>query len=220
MSGTFFIYSSEMSASQLQITPAYAISYVYKNALYINSTSRCPSACKFCIKFSWDYRYRGSNLKLPADPSIEEILASVPSDLTPFEEVVYCGYGESTYRLADLPALSHAFRKRGAHRIRMNSIGLGNLIHGRDIAPELSPVVDAISISMNTMDPQRYLEMVRPLPEFRSRAFESAQEFCASCVKHIPDTTLTSIDAPEFDAPAVERFARKIGAQFRLRPYL
>src|SRR5437870_3788448 len=133
-----------MSPSQTQIPSTHVISYVYQNGLYINSTSRCPSACKFCIKFSWDYQYRGSNLKLPHDPSVEEILNSVPENLSPYQEIVYCGYGESTYRLADMPALSRTFRERGARHIRLNSIGLGNLIHGRDIAPDLASVVDSI----------------------------------------------------------------------------
>ena len=197
-----------------------SIFYVYKNALYVNVTSRCPCACRFCIKFSWDYKFRGYDLKLADDPSIERVLSEIPADLKEFDEVVYCGYGEATYRLSDMPVFSSAFRKRGARRIRLNTIGLGNLIHGRDIVPELRPYVDAVSVSLNTLDPQKYIELVRPLPEYREKALESAKAFCRSCVKHIPETTLTTLDHPDFNAKAVEEFAVSIKAKFNLRAYL
>lgn len=197
-----------------------SIGYVYKDGLYLNTTSRCPSACRFCIKFSWEYKYRGYDLKLPKDPSIEKIFRELPADLQGFREVVYCGYGESTYRLADFPTLSSELRRRGARHIRLNTIGLGNLIHGRDIVPELSPYIDSISISLNTMDPQKYVDLVRPLPEYRDRALASAQDFCRSAARTITDTTVTSVDSPEFEPEKVEAFARSIGAKFRRRPYL
>lgn len=201
-------------------TKAPAICYPYQNRLYINATSRCPSACSFCIKFSWDYQFRGHDLQLSGDPTVDQVIAALPADLSAFHEVIYCGYGESTYRLADMPAMSAAFRARGAKRIRLNTIGLGNAIHKRDIAADLKPVVDAVSISMNTMDPVKYVELVRPIPEIRATAFESAKAFARSCAKMIPDTTLTSVDRPDFDPTGVERFAAEIGAKFRLRPYL
>ncbi len=197
-----------------------SLAYVFKKALYLNTTSRCPSACRFCIKFSWSYKFHGYELKLPKDPTVPELLNAIPNDLRPFDEVVYCGYGESTYRLADLPALSEALRKRGARRIRLNTIGLGNLIQGRDIAQDLSKVVDAVCISLNTTDPVAYLDLVRPLPEYKNQALTSVQEFSRSCVKWIPDTTITTVDMPDIDAKSVETFAKSIGAKFRLRPFL
>lgn len=196
------------------------ISYPYKNGLYINMTSRCPAACRFCIKFSWEYKFRGYDLKLPKDPPVQEILDSVPKDLSSFQEVVYCGYGESTYRLSDMPQLSSEFRRRGSKRIRLNTIGLGNSIHKRDITPDLGRVVDAVCISLNSLDLKTYEEVVRPLPEYREGAVESVKEFCRLSVKNIPDTTITTVDMSEFDAKKVEAFAKSIGARFLLRPFL
>src|SRR4051812_28889128 len=112
-----------------------ALTYVYQDGLYVNLTSRCPTACKFCIKFSWDYMYRGNNLKLPGEPAVADIVASA-GDVSKYREVVFCGYGESTYRLNEMRELTGLFRQQGIRRVRLNTIGLGNLIHGRNIAPE------------------------------------------------------------------------------------
>jgi TatD family-associated radical SAM protein len=197
-----------------------ALVYRYEDGLYVNLTSRCPTACKFCIKFSWDYKYRGYDLKLPGEPAVEEILAAAPADLSQFREVVFCGYGESTYRLKEMEQLSRAFRARGAKRVRLNTIGLGSLIHGRDIAPDLGRFLDAVSVSLNTIDPAKYVEVIRPLPEYRDKALPAVLDFIASCVKSVPDTTVTAVEGTAGDAAAVRRAAEERGAVFRLRPYL
>ena len=124
--------------------PEPSLVYSYKKGLYVNLTSRCPTACRFCIKFSWDYKYRGYNLKLPAEPAVADILAAA-GDVSPYEEAIFCGYGESTYRLAEMRELSAAFRAKGVSRVRLNTIGLGNLIHGRNIAPDLGQFLDTVS---------------------------------------------------------------------------
>ena len=36
-----------------------SLAYSYNDGLYINLTSRCPTACTFCIKYTWKYQYRG-----------------------------------------------------------------------------------------------------------------------------------------------------------------
>ena len=198
---------------------AVSLTYEYDGGFYVNLTSRCPTACAFCIKFSWDYKYHGHDLKLPADPSVADILASAPSDLSGYREVVFCGYGESTYRLKEMKELATAFRARGARRIRLNTVGLGNLINGRDIAPELT-FLDAVSISLNTVDPAKYVEIMRPRPEFRDRALESVKEFIRECAKNVPDTTVSAGEMPGLDAAGVKAEAEKAGAKFRLRPFL
>src|SRR5437773_987885 len=98
-----------------------ALSYIYKDALYLNITSRCPTACEFCIKFSWNYQYRGNNLLLKKEPAVRDILDSVGDPAT-YSEIVFCGYGESTYRLAEMGEISGYLRKRSAKQIRLNTI--------------------------------------------------------------------------------------------------
>jgi TatD DNase family protein len=204
---------------QTQPKPETSLVYTYQNGLYVNLTYRCPTACTFCIKYSWDYLYRGYNLKLKEEPKTADILAQA-GDVSQFDEVIFCGYGESTYRVAEMKELAQEFRRRGAKKIRLNTIGLGNLVNGRDIAPELGTFLDVVSVSLNTVDPQQYVDFHRPLPQFKDKALASVKEFIASCVKNVPQTFVTAVDRPDVDVAAVEKTALELGAQFRKRPYL
>jgi TatD DNase family protein len=194
--------------------------YEYGGGLYVNLTSRCPTACGFCVKFSWDYMYRGKNLKLAGDPTAAEILAVTPADLSVYREVVFCGYGESTYRIPEMRELTAAFRARGAKSVRLNTVGLGNLINGRNVAPDLGSFLDVVSISLNTVNPDQYVKIMRPRPEFKDRALESVKEFIRECVKHVPETVVTGVELPGVDLSGVKEVAESAGAVFRARPQL
>ncbi|HOW27363.1 MAG TPA: TatD family nuclease-associated radical SAM protein [Elusimicrobiota bacterium] len=196
-----------------------ALAYRYGDGLYINLTNRCPTACQSCIKTTWRYRYRGYDLRLSRDPSVEAVIKAA-GDVSGDREIVFCGYGESTYRLEEMAALADHFRSRGVSRIRLNTVGLGSLIHGRNIAPDLSRIVDSISISLNSADPVQYLELQRPQPRYRARAFSAALDFIRECVKVIPEVTVTAVSRPSVDMSAVERLAERLGARFRERPFL
>jgi TatD DNase family protein len=163
--------------------------------------------------------YRGHNLKLPGEPAVQDIVAAA-GDVSRYREIVFCGYGESTYRVKEMRELAEIFRSKGIKRVRLNTIGLGNLINGRNIAPDLGQFIDSVSISLNTVDPAQYVEMLRPLPEFRDRAFDAVKEFIRECVKSVPDTVVTAVEMPGVDNEAVKRVAESLGAKFRLRPYL
>jgi TatD DNase family protein len=194
--------------------------YPYQNNLYINLTSRCPTACRFCVKFTWEYQYRGRNLKLPADPSVDEILAAAGTDLSGYGEMVFCGYGESTYRLKEMEELARAFRARGARRIRLNTVGYGNLIHGRSIGADLARFLDVVSVSLNTADPEQHEALHRPLPEFKGKGFAGVVDFIRDCVGKAPEVVVTAVESPEVDTTAVRCLAESLGASFRLRPLL
>jgi len=133
----------ETLSPSINISKQPSLSYKYKDALYLNITSRCPTACKFCIKFSWNYQYRGNNLLLEEEPSIAQILDSI-GDPGAYSEIVFCGYGESTYRLNEMREIALALKEKGAKQIRLNTIGLGNLIHKRNIVPELAGFIDVV----------------------------------------------------------------------------
>ena len=68
--------------------------------------------------------------------------------LQDFREFIWCGFGEPTFRLDLMLEAAPWLRSRGA-RIRLNTNGHACMIHGRDVLPDLSTAVDAISISMN-----------------------------------------------------------------------
>ena len=201
------------------MTPAPSLAYKYKDALYLNITAKCPTACEFCIKFSWDYQYRGNNLLLKKEPGVQEILEAA-GDPARFSEIVFCGYGESTYRLSEMKEIARALKAKGAKKIRLNTIGLGNLICGRNIAPDLAQFLDSVSISLNTSDPETWVKVLHPLPQFREKGFESVCEFIRECAKVIPETHVTAVEGIEKDPEKFSALVRGLGAKVRLRPYL
>lgn len=198
--------------------------YRYQDGLYLNFTNRCPTACRFCIKFTWKMMYRGYDLKLHGEePPVLQVLEEIRRAYSerPFKEIIFCGYGESTYRLGDMIQVGDAV-KQNYPRVfrRLNTIGLGNLINSRSISPEIAGHLDAVSISLNTADPRQWLEIHNPLPEFREKGFGSVVEFIGESARAIPNTIATAVEQPGIDIRACRRLALSLGAQFRLRSLL
>jgi TatD DNase family protein len=199
------------------------IAYPFKKGLYLNVTNRCPTACRFCIKRILRWRFERWDFRLKEDPSAERILEACAKTAggRRFAEVVFCGYGESTYRLPDLPALCRGLRRQqpGA-LLRLNTVGLGSLIWGRDIAPELAGLIDAVAVSLNTADPGQWLDIHAPLKAFRAAGYASTLDFIRSCAAAGLKTTVTAVQLPGTDLAAVRRLAASLGASFRARPAL
>ncbi|MFA6002938.1 MAG: TatD family nuclease-associated radical SAM protein [Elusimicrobiota bacterium] len=205
---------------------AVTIAYPFKQGIYLNITNRCPTACSFCIKRILKWRFERWNFRLSAgEPSVPEIMAAFTAAASrknsPLSEVVFCGYGESTYRLPEMLEICRAIRSLyPGTRLRLNTVGLGNLIWGRDITPELKGALDAVAVSLNTAEPRRWLEIHAPRRPFRTRGFESVLDFVRGCADAGLDTTVTAVKLPGSDLPAVRRLAVSLGAAFRPRPVL
>ncbi len=196
-----------------------SIVYPYLGNLYINLTNRCPVSCSFCVKSSWKLSYRGHDLRLRRDPQPSDVIEAL-GDIKKYRELVFCGFGESTYRLDELKAVARAARERGSPPIRLNTIGLANLIHQRDVVPELAGLVDTVSVSLNTADPAQWRELHRPLKVYAERGFAAAQEFVKSSSRMLPRAVVTAVDLPGIDVARLEDLAKDLGASFRLRPRL
>ncbi|MCS7185188.1 MAG: TatD family nuclease-associated radical SAM protein [bacterium] len=196
------------------------LTYKYKDNLYINLTSKCPTACSFCIKFSWKGEYRNYYLLHNKDPEVADIIEDARKKLNPkIKEIVYCGYGESTYRLKEMKEVYEGL-KNGSLKFRLNTIGLGNLINGKDITPFLGEFLDCVSISLNTINKNQWLKLMRPLPEFKDYAFESVIEFIKLAKKNIKDVVITAVHLKDVDIEAIRKFAKEIGVKFKLRRFL
>ncbi|MBI4249763.1 MAG: radical SAM protein [Elusimicrobia bacterium] len=198
--------------------------YRYQNGLYVNLTNRCPTACAFCIKSAWKMRYRGYDLRLRKEPAAQEVLREV-AGAAAFGELIFCGYGEPTYRLQEMLEIARHLkaewkRRPDAPRIRLNTVGLGSLIHGRDIVADLTGSIDSVSVSLNTADPKQWLSLMRPAAPYRKEGFESVLRFIRLCARLLPETCVTAVDLPEVDIAKCRSTARALGAKFRLRPLL
>ncbi len=196
--------------------------YRFNNALYVNLTNRCPNACVFCIKAKWGMKFHGYNLDLGGkEPSASTVLARI-AELereAPAAEIVFCGYGEPTMSAAVLAEVARGLKKTG-HKIRLNTVGLGSLVAGRDIPSGLKGLVDSVNISLNSPDPAQWERLVRPQAQYREKGYAAVLDFIRSCVANIPDTSVTVVDLPEVDQAAAQKLAAGLGAKLRVRPYL
>ncbi len=190
-----------------------AIAYKIRDSLYLNITNRCSNACSFCVRFHTDY-VKGHNLRLNHEPTEEELKEAI-GDPSEFKEVVFCGYGEPTIRLELIKSLSAWIKEKGG-RVRINTNGHGNLIHKRNILPELKGLVDSISISLDAQDEETYNRICRPLYK---DAFRAVLEFIKESTRYIPEVTVTVVDLPEVDIERCSEIAEGSGARFRVRHY-
>lgn len=192
--------------------------YVYKirNSLYLNITNKCTNKCIFCGKQK-DFFVKGHYLKLSQEPTMEEILDELPSDLLAYDEVVFCGYGEPTLRLDLIYNLSKELKKRKVKKIRLNTDGLANLREKRNVVPELSNYVDSISISLNADNEELYNKICQPTIK---GAFPSLIGFIKEAKKYIKEVIVSAVAIPDIDIIRIKNFAEKeLNVKFRERPY-
>ena len=192
------------------------IAYKIRNNLYLNITNQCTLACRFCPKFD-DWIVKGHYLQLDHEPTEAEILEAV-GDPSLYQEVVFCGFGESTLRLDLLESVAKQLRARGASHIRLDTEGLANLVHGRNILPELSGLIDSISVSLNAPDAKTYAKLCPS--KYGEEAYGHVKEFIKEAKQHIPDVTASVVGVPNLDVEDCRKLAEdELGVQFRLRPY-
>ncbi len=188
--------------------------YAIRDRLYLNLTNRCTARCVFCRRESSPVA-SGYDLRLAREHDVDEYIEAI-GEPSRFAEIIFCGFGEPTLRLAELLAIAKAMKAKGS-RLRMNTNGHGNLIHGRDIVPDLAPFLDEISVSIDAGDAATYLRIVRP--EFGPESFQAVIEFVRACRGRIPRVTLTAVDLPNLDLAPIEQLARELGVEFRAREY-
>ncbi len=189
------------------------ISYVIGDRLYLNITDRCTLACAFCPKTQGVRKVHDYDLTLDHRPEVAEILAAI-DDPARYDQVVFCGFGEPTLRLKVLLEVAREIKARGG-RVRVNTDGLANLVHKRNVLPEMAECVDALSVSLNAQDAATYDRHCEPALK---GSFDAVVEFLRLAPRYIPDTTATAIDGLEgVDIAACERLARSLGVGFRRR---
>lgn len=189
------------------------IGYTLRDSRYLNVTNRCTLRCAFCPKFRGDWRVGDYDLRLHAEPDTEALLAAA-GDPRDYREVVFCGFGEPTLRLYTVLEVGAELKRRGA-RVRLNTDGLANLVHGRDVTPDFEDSIDAVSISLNAQDADTYNRHCRPpMPD----AWPALLDFAARVREFVPAVTLTAIDGLDgVDIDACRAIAERLGVGFRRR---
>lgn len=190
------------------------ISYKIRNSLYLNLTNRCTANCIFCERTK-SAMVSGYYLRLRREPAVEEVLEAVGDPLQ-YDEVVFCGYGEPTIRLKEMKQIATVLKQKGT-RIRLNTDGHAELIHGRDILPELKGLVDELSVSINAANASDYVRLMRPYQGKRS--FEAMKNFIRRGVELGFEVSATAVAVPGLDLKPIEELALSLGAKWRQRMY-
>lgn len=194
------------------------ILYTYKNQVYANITNRCDCSCQFCIRSHQDSVGEAENLWFQSEPTLEEIKEAMDAfDFTDYDELVYCGYGEPTCALENLLASAAYIKEKHNIKIRLNTNGLANLYHKRNIIPELAKVIDSVSISLNAPTAEKYQEVTRPQFE---NAFSEMLAFAKLAKEAFAHTQLSIVDVlPQEEIAACQKLADDIGVYLRIRKY-
>ena len=205
------------------------IVYRFGNNIYLNITNRCPNLCTFCIKTKWKMDFHGNNLNLQGnEPTVQELLRALESELpkAPFNEVVFCGYGEPTMRLDVLLYVAQTLKgwqaqaKFPPFKIRLNTNGLGARINHKPIAALLARVIDFVNVSVNAETEAKWLALVRPEPEYRD-AYGDVWDFVHDCLNSGFEKVVVSCVANTgADTQKLAQQARQCGAVFYERSFL
>jgi len=191
--------------------PKGEIAYKIRDTLYLNVTNRCTNVCRFCVRFHTDY-VKGHNLRLEREPSAEELIKAI-GDPENYKEIVFCGYGEPFLRLELIKEVAKWIKEHGG-KVRINTNGQGNLIHGRKVLPELAGLIDSISISLNAQDKETYNRICNPA---NPDAYEAVIEFIKDAKKYVPYVQVTVVDVKEVDIKKCEEIANSLGVRFKIR---
>lgn len=198
--------------------------YYLENSMYINVTNLCTNKCVFCIRDATD-SVGGVNLVLEDENiSHEDIIKEIKNTYKEnTKEIVFCGYGEPLFKLDTIKNVAKFIKENYPDTpVRINSNGHGNLIHKRNIVPELVGLIDKISVSLNAENAELYAELSKPSYE-DEKAYNAVRDFIAESVKNGIDTTATIVTGFKDYKPDVEqckKITESLGAKFRIREWL
>ena len=192
------------------------ICYVLENSLYINLTNRCTNQCTFCVRDK-DCGIGDVNLWLDHEPTIDEVIEDIKSqDVSKYKEVVFCGYGEPTLRLDLILDASRFIKENYNSRIRINTNGHANLVYKRNVAKELSALVDVVSISLNAKNSKEYQKVCRCA--YGEAGFDAMLDFAKCAKEQGIETILSIVDVlPKEDIEACRKIAENLGVTLRVR---
>ncbi len=192
------------------------IAYQIRDSLYLNLTQRCTNDCVFCTRISRPV-VQGYNLALKREPTSDELWDAI-DDVGKYKEVVFCGFGEPTLRLDAIKDVAKRIKQAGG-RVRLNTNGHGNVIHQRNILPELQGLIDEVSVSLNADTSEKYDEICKPWPKFRGTIYEEIKEFIRLAKEYIPTVQATIVTQQEgVDESECETISSgELGINYRAR---
>lgn len=183
----------------------------------MNLTNRCTNRCSFCVRQMTDGLGGADNLWLEKEPSVEEVMKELERQWAyEYEELIFCGYGEPSIRLNDVLEISRRVKDKADIKIRMNTNGLADRIHGKRTAPMLEGLIDRVSVSLNEADAESYNELC--LPEFGVSSFDSILAYIKDVKSFVQETTVSVVGCiPADHIERCRQIASELGVGFKVR---
>lgn len=202
------------------------ITYEYEGALYVNLTNRCNCNCEFCLRRgkAEGSIYTEDSLWLEREPSREEALESFLSrDVCSYREIVFCGYGEPTYRLDVILWLVDRLKEKFGDKlppVRINTNGHANLIQGRNVCSELKGRIDTLSISLNATNAADYVALCHPIQG--EEAYQAMLDFAKESAAYVSNVVMTIVDKDktEEEIRTCYKIAEELGVTLRVRSFI
>lgn len=193
------------------------IFYPIGDSLYVNLTNKCPCRCVFCVREEHETVGNNNSLWLDHDPSMEEIKADLERfNLADYKEIVFCGFGEPMMRMDDLIETAKYIKSKADIKTRVNTNGLGDLIHEKNTAKCIKDCIDSVSISLNAPDKESYCRVTRP--KFGEKSFDAMLKFaeeCRDCGINIAFSVVDEITPEEIEKS--KELAESLGVKLRVR---
>ena len=214
------IYATHAGGKYLPFSESLKLDSSTPRGLYVNITNRCNCDCVFCLRQKKSMADDAS-LWLEREPTVAEVKAAL--DAAPWHvinEAVFCGFGEPTMRLAELVELLTYIKKiRPNVPTRLNTNGLGELLHGRDIAADFAGILDTASISLNAANAEKYFKLTRAA--YGLKSFDAMLTFAEHMKVFVPNVVLTVVDkvTPPEEIVACKKICDERGLTLRVRTY-
>lgn len=193
------------------------IFYPIGDSLYVNLTNKCPCRCVFCVREEHETVGNNNSLWLDHDPSMEEIKTDLERfNLSDYKEIVFCGFGEPMMRMDDLIETAKYIKSKADIKTRINTNGLGDLIHEKNTAECIKDCIDSVSISLNAPDKESYCRVTRP--KFGEQSFDAMLKFaeeCRDCGINIAFSVVDEITPEEIEKS--KELAESLGVKLRVR---
>ena len=189
--------------------------------VYVNMTNRCPCSCVFCLRQTKEQQEDNTLWLKEGEPSVEEVLELFSHyDLSVIGELVFCGFGEPLERLEDVCQVIDVLKRQYPElKVRVNTIGLANLIYEKDVTPQLKGRFDTVSISLNAPDAEEFLELTRS--RYGLPSYEAMKEFAVLAHRYVPNVVMTVVEQvmPEEKIAVCRRICDELGVTLRVRPF-
>lgn len=198
--------------------------YFVNSKMYINVTNLCTCKCLFCLR-DISSEVEGVNMWIDKQSAKAENIISILKEKADKigKEITFCGYGEPLIELETVKEVAKFIKENFPDvKIRVNTNGHANLVHKRNVVPELKGLIDSFSVSLNAPNAKLYKRLTRCCFD-EEVGYNGMLDFVKELVKENIDTTMSVVSGfKKFNirVDECEKIARNLGAKFRVREYL